>query len=105
MSVKALVPGDENRLVEHVSEIFDTAVKNAQCGPGSAPETGMQGGIPAADRATGRSTQGYSCNLTRVGRLYRTRRWDRLGKFRPLRVCGVAVPGEHRRVGHGCAGS
>lgn len=49
--------------------VFDPkdAVPRAVCGPGSNPETGMQGQIPLADRKSGRSTQGYSCNMKRVG--------------------------------------
>ncbi|UGT63819.1 LVIVD repeat-containing protein [Nocardia asteroides] len=53
--------------VQHIGAITDTAVGKAECGPGSAPETGMQGDVPAADRDSRRSTLGYSCNITRVG--------------------------------------
>lgn len=54
-------------VVDHVSRIADTAVGRAECGPGSSPETGLQGDIPAADRDSRRSTLGYNCNLTKVG--------------------------------------
>jgi hypothetical protein len=40
----------------------------AQCGPGSSPETGIQGQVPLADRQSGRSKQGYTCNLALLGR-------------------------------------
>ncbi|WP_425302849.1 LVIVD repeat-containing protein [Nocardia wallacei] len=53
--------------VEHIGDIADISAEKAHCGPGSSPETGLQGDIPAADRASRRSTQGYDCNLTRVG--------------------------------------
>lgn len=43
------------------------AVTPATCGPGSQPETGLQGQVPSQDRRSGRSQQGYSCNLERVG--------------------------------------
>lgn len=51
----------ENRDVARV------AVAAAECGPGSRPESGLQGDVPAADRDSGRSTQGYNCNISRVG--------------------------------------
>jgi hypothetical protein len=43
------------------------AVPRAHCGPGSLPETGLQGQVPLADRKSARSTQGYRCNITLVG--------------------------------------
>src|SRR3712207_2773508 len=39
----------------------------AQCGPNDRPETALQGQVPMSDRATGRSVEGYTCNLTEVG--------------------------------------
>jgi hypothetical protein len=44
-----------------------TAVPAAHCGPGSRPENGVQGQVPRVDRASGRSRQGYQCNLDLVG--------------------------------------
>lgn len=44
------------------------AVPAADCGPGSRPETGVQGQVPRADRDSGRSRQGYQCNLELVGK-------------------------------------
>src|SRR4051812_33655651 len=41
----------------------------AQCGPNDKTETGLQGQIPMADRASGRSVEGYNCNLDEVGYL------------------------------------
>jgi hypothetical protein len=48
--------------------VFEGPVPRAQCGPGSNPETGLQGQVPLEDRDSGRSAQGYSCNLDVVGR-------------------------------------
>lgn len=44
-----------------------TTVPTAHCGAGSSPETGMQGQVSLADRQSGRSQQGYNCNLELVG--------------------------------------
>ena len=38
------------------------------CGPGSNPETGIQGRVPPEDHASGRAAQGYHCNTRTVGR-------------------------------------
>lgn len=53
-----------------VQEFFDVgreSVPRADCGPGAMPEPGLQGDVPAADRDSGRSTQGYRCNMSMVG--------------------------------------
>lgn len=44
------------------------AMPRAQCGPGSRPESGIQGRVPRSDRVSGRSVHGYSCNMRLVGR-------------------------------------
>ncbi|HUR48751.1 MAG TPA: hypothetical protein VMY88_04340 [Acidimicrobiales bacterium] len=38
------------------------------CGPGSKPETGLQGRVPPEDHASGRAAQGYTCNTETIGR-------------------------------------
>lgn len=48
-------------------EVGRSVAAPADCGPGSRPETGLQGDVPAADRDSGRSTEGYDCNISRVG--------------------------------------
>lgn len=46
-----------------VDPASDGAVAAAACGDGSRPETGVQGQVPRADRDSGRSREGYQCNL------------------------------------------
>jgi len=43
------------------------AASPAVCGPGDLVETGLQGQLPQADRASGRAADGYTCNLREVG--------------------------------------
>ncbi len=38
-----------------------------QCSEGDTPETDIQGRVPLKERNSGRSTQGYNCNLKRIG--------------------------------------
>ncbi|AXQ27807.1 hypothetical protein D0B54_03570 [Solimonas sp. K1W22B-7] len=47
--------------------LMEGAVPAARCGPGSLPETGLQGQVPLEDRVGERSQHGYQCNLERVG--------------------------------------
>jgi len=47
-------------------EVFEGPVPRAVCGPGSQPETELQGQVSLEDRESGRSQQGYSCNLELV---------------------------------------
>lgn len=46
---------------------FEGPVPEATCGAGASKETGLQGQVPRADRDSGRSAQGYRCNLERIG--------------------------------------
>ncbi len=43
------------------------ATPNAACGPGSNPETGIQGRVSQADHDSGRAAQGYTCNTELIG--------------------------------------
>jgi hypothetical protein len=42
------------------------AVPSADCGPGSLPETSIQGRVPKADYESGRAAEGYMCNTEEV---------------------------------------
>ncbi|CAN5433941.1 hypothetical protein BH09ACT12_BH09ACT12_02430 [soil metagenome] len=46
---------------------FPAATPAADCGPGSRPETGVQGRVPSSDYASGRAARGYRCNTRKVG--------------------------------------
>lgn len=54
-------------------------VPEAECGPGSLPETSTQGRVPEADYTSGRYLQGYTCNAAEVARAGTT------GGFKTLR--------------------
>lgn len=48
-------------------EVFTGPVPRAECGAGSRPEPALQGEVTIADRESGRSADGYTCNLEQVG--------------------------------------
>ncbi|EME18133.1 LVIVD repeat-containing protein [Rhodococcus triatomae] len=67
-AVAAAAPArDTAGVVRENLDVGRVAAARADCGRGSRPETGVQGDVPAADRDSGRSTQGYDCNITRIG--------------------------------------
>lgn len=49
------------------ASLENVSIPVATCGPGSDPETGLQGQVSLADRKSGRSPRGYSSNLERIG--------------------------------------
>src|SRR5688500_19845133 len=49
------------------SKTFQGPVERPDCGLGSKPETGLQGQVTIADRESGRSSAGYTCNMELVG--------------------------------------
>lgn len=61
-------PPSSAQVVPVPPEAAEGAVPRARCGPGSRPETGVQGQVPRADRDSGRSRQGYTCNVEVLGR-------------------------------------
>ena len=65
------------------------ATPRATCGPGSIPETGMQGRVSTEDVETGRAADGFRCNVEKVGQFGNT------GGFRVHRYVDPA--------GHECA--
>jgi hypothetical protein len=67
------------------AEVVEPAAPpQATCGPGSLPETGRQGRVPPADRESGRSAKGYTCNATPIGS------FGTAGGFKTLRYVDTA---------------
>ncbi len=55
--------------------VFAGPVPRAKCGPGSMPETGMQGRINPPDIASGRAAKGYTCNTVQIGHFPSSAGW------------------------------
>ena len=51
------------------------AAPTAQCGPGSRPETDLQGRIAPGDVASGRAAAGYTCNTEQIGSFASSAGW------------------------------
>jgi len=64
-------------------------VPRAHCGPGSLPETDIQGRVPSRDYTSGRARKGYTCNTRQVSH------FGHSGGFKVLRYVD--------RAGHTCA--
>ena len=67
----------------------------ADCGPGSRPETGMQGRVSPDDYASGRAAEGFTCNTEVVGSYTHPTAQGTVGGFRVNRYVDAA--------GHECA--
>ncbi len=67
----------------------------AQCGPGSRPETGIQGRVSREEAESGRSAQGYTCNTEMVGSYTVPDAVGTVGGFKVERYTDAA--------GHDCA--
>jgi LVIVD repeat len=66
-----------------------------RCGPGSRPETGIQGRVPRSDHRSGRAAKGYTCNARMVGRFGKETPFGTIGGFKVERYVDDA--------GHECA--
>jgi hypothetical protein len=64
----AVVAGPAASSARPRARVFQGPVPEAHCGPGSKPETRLQGEVTLQDRDSGRSRKGYRCNLELVGR-------------------------------------
>ena len=71
------------------------ATPGAECGPGSLPETGVQGRVSREDHLSGRAAQGYTCNAELVGSYEKPTNTGTVGGFKVERYVDAA--------GHECA--
>lgn len=71
------------------------ATPKAACGPGSRPETGLQGRVSREDIDSGRAAQGYTCNTQLVGSYTTPNAIGTVGGFKVERYVDKA--------GHDCA--
>jgi hypothetical protein len=67
----------------------------AKCGPGSRPETGLQGRVSRAEHDSGRAAEGYTCNAELVGSYTVPNAMGTVGGFKVERYTDAA--------GHDCA--
>jgi hypothetical protein len=71
------------------------ATPQADCGPGSRPETGLQGRVSPEDHASGRAAEGFTCNTELVGSYTHPSPLGTVGGYRVHRYVDAA--------GHECA--
>ena len=72
-----------------------TPTPRADCGPGSRPETGIQGRVSPDDHASGRAAKGFTCNTELVGQYSKPSAQGTVGGFKVERYVDAA--------GHDCA--
>ena len=72
-----------------------TPTPKADCGPGSRPETGLQGRVSPEDHESGRAAQGFTCNTALVGSYAKPNAVGTVGGFKVERYVDAA--------GHDCA--
>lgn len=48
------------------TEVYEGPTPRAECGPGSNPETGLQGQVSREDFDSGRAAEGYKCNTEQL---------------------------------------
>ncbi len=73
--------------------VFEGPVARADCGPGSMPETDIQGRVSLEDRVSGRSQQAYSCNLELVGQSQGKGASWQMAWYEDCAYYGTAFPG------------
>jgi len=71
------------------------ATPRATCGPGSRPQTGIQGRVSPEDHDSGRAAKGFTCNTELVGKYVKPSANGTVGGFKVERYVDAA--------GHDCA--
>jgi hypothetical protein len=71
------------------------AAPRAACGPGSRPESGLQGRVSLAEHESGRAAEGYTCNTELVGAYTIPSPYGTVGGFKVERYVDAS--------GHDCA--
>lgn len=67
-----------------------TATPSAVCGPGSRPETGIQGRVSRTDHDSGRAAQGFTCNTVLAGSYTVPNAFGTVGGFKVERYTDAA---------------
>jgi hypothetical protein len=86
-------PGEPTPVPKRVQEVLSAPVERAAepplkatpqdpCGPGSRPETGLQGRVSREDADSGRAAKGYTCNTEIVGRFGDETPYGTVGGFK-----------------------
>jgi LVIVD repeat-containing protein len=95
----ALHPGDRPRAQASQSPFGPepplVPTPRADCGPGSRPETGIQGRVSPEDHESGRAARGFTCNTELVGKYTVPSPKGTVGGFKVERYVDAA--------GHDCA--
>lgn len=84
---------------EPTTGVFEGPVPRAECGPGSRPETALQGEVTVADRESGRSARGYTCNLEQVGNYPGEGTQWQLAAYRHCAYYGTRIHGSQEKRG------
>lgn len=80
---------------DHVYDPLTDPVPRAECGPGSVPETDIQGRVPVEDRVSGRSQEGYRCNMELVSQLQGVGASWQMAWYEDCVYYGTTFPGAH----------
>jgi LVIVD repeat len=93
-AAQAIHPGDRARAQASQAPFGPepplVATPRAECGPGSQPETGIQGRVSPEDHESGRAARGFTCNTQLVGQYTRPSPQGTVGGFKVERYVDAA---------------